>query len=1238
MSNFFASYPPQASGGSGGGVTSLDGMAGALTLVAGTGISIIDGSSTITISSTGSGTPVTIGTFGSTPNSGGLSIDPTTQVLNMQPADGTHPGGVSTTGQTFAGVKNFSNNIFAANLSGTNSGDVSIGTANGLSLSGQAVSLALAGVTTTGALSSTDWNTFNNKQALGPYLTGLTGDGTASGPGNAALTLATVNTNVGSFTNANITVNAKGLITAASNGSSGSVTSVSVASANGFAGTSSGGATPALTLSTSITGILQGNGTAISAASTTGSGSVVLATSPTLVTPALGTPSALVGTNITGTAAGLTAGNVTTNANLTGDVTSVGNATTIANNVVTNAKLATMVANTVKANVTGSTANPTDVAITSAATASAAMIRDSSANVQANQVITNLTSIATAAGTTTLTVTSSPIIQFTGTTTQTLVLPDATTLSVGWQYYITNRSTGNVTVNANGGGLLQVLTPQTVVILSLTSIGTSAGAWDDNYTANSGGAVAPTVQKFTSGTSQTYTTPANVTYIRVQMVGGGGGGAGGGTAAGTAAGDGTDTVFGLHTAGKGTKGSWADTGRGIGGTATIGAGGVGLSLTGTDGGGVATGSNASNTSVGGGYGGGSALGGGGGSGNWDGAGQPAKTNSGGGGGGGGGGTASATQAYGGEGGGSGAFLDIIIANPVSTYTYTVGAGGTAGGVGTGVNAGAGGAGAAGLIEVTEYYANGAIGTATNVTGVVAIANGGTNNSSAYTAGSVIYSNGTSLTQDNSNFFWDGTNHRLGIGLASPTTGALVIASNGAASLSGENVSGTWFTGGSGTTTKPQVLIEPTGATSAAWNTNGTGLGINAGSGFTGNMLDLQLNGISALSVASNSVVTLNKAALAAGTTPSDGIILQNTTAAANTVQQMSPSLRLTGQGWKTTATAASQQVDWSIWATPIQGAANPSSKLTFQPQINGGGYASTTGIIFNSTTSTTSPLIVIGGTNSSGTGITSGAANQFGFSINTTDMVGLGANALAINGGKQFGFAAGAPGATPAPDTILTRKAAASLQFGAADAAAPVAQTLNVQNVVTGTSNTAGANLTINGSIGTGTGSGGNIIIQTAPASTTGSTPNALSPAITILGSGNVGVNNGAAAEKLDVTGNIRAQHFRGSTSAPTIAAGTGAGTGPSGVTVTGTDASGTISLTTGTAPATASTTATVTFNIAYGVAPIVVLTPANAATAALGSSQNFVSASSTTNFTITSNAVALGSATAYSWYFHVIQ
>jgi hypothetical protein len=50
---------------------------------------------------------------------------------------------------------------------------VTIGTANGLSLSTQVLSLALASTTTTGALSSTDWNTFNNKAStasLANYL------------------------------------------------------------------------------------------------------------------------------------------------------------------------------------------------------------------------------------------------------------------------------------------------------------------------------------------------------------------------------------------------------------------------------------------------------------------------------------------------------------------------------------------------------------------------------------------------------------------------------------------------------------------------------------------------------------------------------------------------------------------------------------------------------------------------------------------------------------------------------------------------------------------------------------------------------------------------------------------------------------------------------------------------------------------------------------------------------------
>lgn len=199
----------------------------------------------------------------------------------------------------------------------------------------------------------------------------------------------------------------------------GTVTSVSVVSANGLAGTvATATTTPAITLSTTVTGLLKGNGTAISAATAgtdytalafktisvsgqsdvvadtaadtltlvagtnvtittdaatdsitinssggasgitvgtttvtggtttkvlydnagvvgeytvSGSGSVAMTTSPVFTTPNLGTPSAAVLTNATGTASGLTAGAVT-NATLTtaltvntGTVTLVGN-------------------------------------------------------------------------------------------------------------------------------------------------------------------------------------------------------------------------------------------------------------------------------------------------------------------------------------------------------------------------------------------------------------------------------------------------------------------------------------------------------------------------------------------------------------------------------------------------------------------------------------------------------------------------------------------------------------------------------------------------------------------------------------------------------------------------------------------------------------------------------------------------------------------------------------------------
>ena len=58
-----------------------------------------------------------------------------------------------------------------------------------LSIATNAISISQANTTTNGYLSSTDWNTFNNKQAAGNYITALTGEATASGPGSVSVTL-----------------------------------------------------------------------------------------------------------------------------------------------------------------------------------------------------------------------------------------------------------------------------------------------------------------------------------------------------------------------------------------------------------------------------------------------------------------------------------------------------------------------------------------------------------------------------------------------------------------------------------------------------------------------------------------------------------------------------------------------------------------------------------------------------------------------------------------------------------------------------------------------------------------------------------------------------------------------------------------------------------------------------------------------------------------------------------------
>jgi len=96
----------------------------------------------------------------------------------------------------------------------------------------------------------------------------------------------------------------------------------------------------------------------------------------------------------------------------------------------------------------------------------------------ANLINGGYSTTITSGGTTTLTVASTLQQFFTSSSTQTVVLPDATTLAIGHQFWIHNNSTGALTINANGGGLVRTLNTLNDVLLICTSNSLAAGLWD----------------------------------------------------------------------------------------------------------------------------------------------------------------------------------------------------------------------------------------------------------------------------------------------------------------------------------------------------------------------------------------------------------------------------------------------------------------------------------------------------------------------------------------------------------------------------------------------------------------------------------------------------------------------------------------------------------------------------------------------------------------------------------------
>lgn len=501
-------YVNGISGGSGSGVTTYTNLAafpatasdGSLGVALDTHILYIwNGAAWVTLNSVASGGNLTETTSTSLTITGGTgAVLGSGTTIQVKSAGAAQAGVVTTGAQTLAGAKTFSTAPILSSLT---------------------LSTALALDASKNIVSVTNSGSGDNVLATSPTLiTPALGTPTALVGTNITGT-ATL------FTASNVTTNAN---------LTGDVTSVGNA------------ATVAKIQTTTVSG-------------TTGSGNVVFSTSPTLVTPVLGTPQSGVATNLTGTASGLTAGNVTTNANLTGVITSSGNATSIAsqtgtgsvfvvqntptlttpnigaatgtslnlsglsissavatdgsknlvsvtntgsgNNVLaTSPTLVTPILGTPQSgNLSNCTAlsltagvsgtlpvanggtNKTSVTSAPAATSWAGW--DANGNLSAINHINAMDSVATAGGTTTLAVNSSFQQYFTGSTTQTCVLPVASTLIAGQGFDLINASTGIVTVNTSGAVLVQALATNTRLRITCinASGGTGTASWKWEY-------------------------------------------------------------------------------------------------------------------------------------------------------------------------------------------------------------------------------------------------------------------------------------------------------------------------------------------------------------------------------------------------------------------------------------------------------------------------------------------------------------------------------------------------------------------------------------------------------------------------------------------------------------------------------------------------------------------------------------------------------------------------------------
>jgi hypothetical protein len=306
--------------------------------------------------------------------------------------------------------------------------------------------------------------------------------------------------------------------------------------------------------------------------------------------------------------------------------------------------------------------------------------------------------------------------------------------------------------------------------------------------------------------------------------------------------------------------------------------------------------------------------------------------------------------------------------------------------------------------------------------------------------------------------------------------------------------------------------------------------------------DVQFNssgsfgGDSGFTYAGSGVAALSASlAIGGATVPTNGAFAANYSPGANTAtpaaliknpnaatagNQQFACNQLTGFGWKTTATAASQEVDWQVCNEPVQGTTNPTGNLAFLSNINAAGsvvnaLVNSGGFVQSISSNGTGVGYLLTGEaidsstdNSNGIAITLNHNSSGNRQVVISDSVTKLGLRISAAGLDWYTAGSGISSILPLDSTIsissaiLSGKSSSNIQHGAVDAAAPMAQTVSFQSVVAGTSNTAGALAKYSDSAGTGTGASGGFEFDVHPAGSSGSAQNAASAAFTLSGAG----------------------------------------------------------------------------------------------------------------------------------------